>query len=249
MLIPAILFLAPILSGSFVFLFRNSTENNIKLLLAFSGSYLFSIAVLHLIPEIYTSSSGMGIGIFVLLGFFIQILLEFFSGGIEHGHIHTDGSDHDDDNDHGAEDLPNEGHLKLELPILISLCIHAFVEGMPLANEALLSGNTKTLLLGIVLHKIPIAFVLMSLLLFRNTKTPKAIGILVLFALAAPAGYAVSLGTDTFHSHPHEVTAVVVGIMLHVSTTILFESSSNHRFNLYKIIIIIFGASLAFLNI
>ncbi|PCH91162.1 MAG: hypothetical protein COB85_09455 [Bacteroidetes bacterium] len=231
-LIPIILFLAPVLSGSLVFLFKNNTENNIKLLLAFSGSYLFSISVLHLIPEIYSSSVGTSIGIFVLIGFFIQVLLEFFSGGIEHGHIHTHG----------------DSHTKVALPILISLCIHAFMEGMPLANETLMSGNTLTLLLGIVLHKMPIAFVLMSLLLFRKTKTPLAIGILILFALAAPAGYAISSSSTSIHSHPHEITAIVVGILLHVSTTILFESSSNHRFNFYKIIIIIFGASLAFIN-
>lgn len=248
MVIPVILFTAPILCGLLVFLFKNNTENGIKLLLAFSGSYLFSISVLHLIPEIYGSTTGMTIGVYVLAGFFIQVLLEFFSGGIEHGHIHTHGSHNDNEHHHNADELPNNGQLRLELPILISLCIHAFVEGMPLANQVLESGNTKTLLLGIVLHKMPIAFVLMSLLLYRGIKTSTAIMVLIFFALAAPMGYAVSFGTTIIHSHPHEVMAIVVGIMLHVSTTILFESSSNHRFNFYKIIIIIFGASLAFLN-
>jgi len=251
MVIPVILFLAPILSGSLVFLLKSSTENSIKLLLAFSGSYLFSISVLHLIPEIYSSSTGMTIGVYVLVGFFIQILLEFFSGGIEHGHIHTHGTHNDSDHNHGVTDthVSNVGQINLALPILISLCIHAFVEGMPLANQALESGNTKTLLLGIVLHKMPIAFVLMSLLLYRGIKTPSAIAVLIFFALAAPMGYAVSMETTVIHSHPHEVMAVVVGIMLHVSTTILFESSANHRFNFYKIIIIIFGAAMAFLNL
>jgi hypothetical protein len=39
-----------------------------------------------------------------------------------------------------------------------------------------------------------------------------------------------------------------VGIFLHISTTILFESSENHRFNLIKFLVIILGAGLAFMG-
>lgn len=45
-----------------------------------------------------------------------------------------------------------------------------------------------------------------------------------------------------------KIMAVVIGIFLHVSTTILFESDHDHRFNLKKLIIVILGASLAFLH-
>jgi len=40
---------------------------------------------------------------------------------------------------------------------------------------------------------------------------------------------------------------VVIGIFLHISTTILFESTENHRFNSIKFIVILLGAGLAFL--
>jgi hypothetical protein len=39
--------------------------------------------------------------------------------------------------------------------------------------------------------------------------------------------------------------AVVIGIFLHISTTILFESSENHRFNLQKFVVIILGTLMA----
>src|SRR3954470_4770857 len=82
-----LLFSSILFSGCSVFLFKGINARVLKLLLAFSGAYLFALTVLHLIPEIYRSGEKT-IGIFIFIGFFIQIVLEFFSEGIEHGHIH-----------------------------------------------------------------------------------------------------------------------------------------------------------------
>jgi hypothetical protein len=41
------------------------------------------------------------------------------------------------------------------------------------------------------------------------------------------------------------IIGVLVGILLHVSTTILFESESGHKFNLMKFVIILAGIALA----
>ena len=38
---------------------------------------------------------------------------------------------------------------------------------------------------------------------------------------------------------------VVIGIFLHISTTILFESSADHRFNLRKMIAVLLGVAIA----
>ena len=226
------LFFSALLSGLSVFVFKTGNENRLKLLLAFSGSYLFAISVLHLIPEIYASGKGAEIGIYILIGFFLQVLLEFFSGGIEHGHIHT-----------------HEGKTtSFPTFILISLGIHAFFEGMPLANKEGFNEEMSTLLTGIILHKMPIAFVLMSLLVQVNITRWIAVFILAVFALMTPLGLFVGSTLGIAHFDTDIIIALVVGIFLHVSTTILFESSADHRFNLYKFIIIIFGASLAFIN-
>ena len=230
-LIYVLLFFGTLLSGLAVFLFKTKNANSIKLLLAFSGAYLFAICVLHLIPDTYSSGSA-SIGIYILLGFGLQILLEFFSGGIEHGHIH----------------VHKESKLVFPSILLLSLCIHAFVEGMPLGNISIHQGINQPLLMGIILHKIPIAFVLMSMLLQLNGKKQTAILLLMLFALMTPLGVLTSNLIGDMEQYFDKIMAIVIGIFLHISTTILFESSENHRFNLYKFITIIFGAGLAVLN-
>jgi hypothetical protein len=40
--------------------------------------------------------------------------------------------------------------------------------------------------------------------------------------------------------------AVVIGIFLHVSTSILFETEENHRYNLQKFVTVCFGILVAF---
>ncbi|MCC6838400.1 MAG: zinc/iron permease, partial [Bacteroidia bacterium] len=76
---------------------------------------------------------------------------------------------------------------------------------------------------------------------------------LVIFALVTPLGALTShlIGANMigdFSMYFDKIMAVVVGIFLHISTTILFESSENHRFNLIKFLIIILGAALAFVG-
>ena len=228
------LFLSVIISGSSV-LYIHISNKRLKLLLSFSGAFLFAISVLHLIPEIYLSGTPH-IGIFILIGFFIQILLEFFSEGIEHGHIH----------------IHSTNHAKHAFPyaMMVGLSIHSFLEGMPLANI-----NTEThrsLFNGIIMHNIPIAIALMTMLLQSNITKSKAIGLLVIFALITPLGaftsYAIGENMiGNFSIYFDRIMAVVVGIFLHISTTIHFESSENHRFNFLKFVIIIIGASVAIL--
>jgi uncharacterized membrane protein YadS len=41
------------------------------------------------------------------------------------------------------------------------------------------------------------------------------------------------------------IMGVVIGIFLHISTTILFESSVDHKFNLKKMIAVLLGVGIA----
>ena len=230
------LFLSVIASGLTFFLFRKINEQYLKLCLAFSGAYLFAISVIHLIPEVYSSHDNT-IGIYVLVGFLFQIILEFFSEGIEHGHIHV----------HQHED-----GLAFPTSIIISLCIHSFLEGMPLVAKDAHTVNTA-LYTGILLHHIPVAFALMAMLMGAESKKSVAVFLLIFFAAMAPAGALSSniLSTNIITNisvYFDKIMAVVIGIFLHISTTILFESSKDHRFNLYKMLIILLGAGLALLT-
>jgi zinc and cadmium transporter len=213
-------------------------KNAMKMLLAFSGAFLFAMSMLHLVPELYTDG-GAQIGIWILAGFLIQLLLEYVSEGIEHGHVHN----HDDHH-----------HDKSRLPIGIigGLCFHSFLEGMPLGVTTSNSGVFTPFLTGIVLHNIPVAAAFMALLLHHgNSKTIASIW-LGIFALMTPLGMVVAhfVGaqmTGDLQPYFNVVTAVVVGIFLHISTTILFETSENHRFNAIKFITILLGIIAAWL--
>lgn len=228
------LFLSVIVSGLSV-LYINISSKNLKLILSFSGAFLFAISMLHLIPEIYSSGTP-NIGVFILIGFFAQILLEFFSEGIEHGHIH----------------VHKHGNAEKAFPyaMMIGLSIHSFLEGMPLAGE---NQSHQSLLTGIILHNIPIAIALMTMLLQSHISKQNAIMWLIVFALITPLGsftsYAIGQNMiGNFSVYFDKIMAVVVGIFLHISTTILFESTENHRFNLIKFVVIVLGASLAFMG-
>jgi len=232
-----------IVSGGAVFFIHDRIKKSIKYLLAFSGAFLMAICFLHLIPEIY-NGPGVQIGLFVLLGFLIQLFLEFMSQGIEHGHVHI--------------------HHKHSFPIVvfISLCIHALLEGMPIDSAMHTHGHglpghdggNQSLLAGIVLHKIPISVALTTMALEYGSSKTKAIVYLIIFALMAPVGIWVShyFGSMLIPHFPgffNVILAIVVGMLLHISTTILFETSEGHKFNFMKLFSILTGGLAAWLTL
>lgn len=222
------LFCSAFFGGLSVFFFKSTNTNRLKLVLSFSGAYLFAITVLHLMPDVY-SSGDHNIGLFILGGFLLQILMEQFSEGIEHGHIH----------------IHDHGHYAFPIGIMISLCLHAFLEGMPLAK-----GQHTELVYGIALHHIPAAFALGSVLLHAHQSKVKTIVLLGIFALMSPIGYLLSvrIGEGTFgniEAYFDSIMGLVIGIFLHISTTILFESSVDHKFNLKKFVAVLLGVGIA----
>lgn len=226
-----LLFSSAFLGGLSVFFFKSENTNRLKLVLSFSGAYLFAITVLHLMPDVYSSGDSK-IGLFILGGFILQILMEQFSEGIEHGHIHKH----------------NHDHYVFPIGIMISLCLHAFLEGMPLAQK-----QHSQLVYGIALHHIPAAFALGSVLLHAHQPKIKTVVLLGVFALMSPIGYILSvrIGSGTFGNidmYFESIMGVVIGIFLHISTTILFESSVDHKFNLKKFIAVLLGVSIALLG-
>jgi len=222
------LFLSVAVGAIIVEIFKPTKSKNIQLLLTFSGAYLLAVSVIHLIPELFRDNTSNNIGIFILAGFLIQILLEYFSKGIEHGHFHKRNT--------------------IPFSVLISLCLHALLEGIPLGGH-LHDHAHNALLTGILLHKAPVAIVLLSLFLQSGMSKIKAYFLLMLFALMTPLGvYSGHLFTE-LSNYANEIMAIVIGIFLHISTTILFESTDGHRFSFQKILTIIIGACIAILSL
>jgi len=231
-----LLFIAALSAGLVALNVPKWNESSFKMALVFAGAYLFSITILHIFPELFADNgSAYYMGLYILLGFLLQQILEYMSSGIEHGHIHQH---------HGAE-------KNTVFTLMIGLFLHAFLEGTLLSKEPELSGHhhgSETLLIGIIIHKIPEAFALTAVLLTRMKKRTVFI-LLVIFALASPLGM---LSTDLLYHGDiidertiNILFGLVAGGFIHISTTIIFESSPQHKFQLKKLLIIIFAALLA----
>lgn len=226
-----LLFLIPLLTGVTVVYFKPLMGSKVKLLLSFSAAFLLAICFTHLLPEVFHEQEH--IGYYILTGFFIQILLEYLSAGIEHGHTHHVNS------------------ISFPYLVFLSLCLHSFIEGFALAgyfDTGAGSGeDPHALLAGVLLHKIPIALVFTTLLIEKRLPLSGIITALVIFALTAPLSILSVIyftAQSEWISTP-QLTAVSIGIFLHISTVILFESSKDHQFNLGKFIAIILGVLMA----
>src|SRR5687768_1078297 len=185
-----VLFITPLLAGLLIFLVPRGKNTNYRMLLVFAGSYLFAITVIHILPELYQQSRGLElIGLFGLIGFFLQQLLEYFTSGVEHGHLHTNEHAH-------AHGHPHDHHhaAASALVLLSALCIHAFLDGGMLAESPDNTPvyDTNAILLGIALHRAPAAFALMTVLAVQLHSRKKAIPYLIGFSLAAPIGLLIS---------------------------------------------------------
>lgn len=223
-----LLFLLTLTSGILAFLFQRKDGSSVKFFLSFSGAFLLSTCFVHLLPEIFDNKE-VNVAPYILGGFFLQILIEFFSKGVEHGHVHEDGRE-------------------TAFPALVfaGLCIHSFIEGLPLAGVGDNQSFVAPLFWGIVLHNIPISFILLTLFKARSIKPGLIVASLVFFSSLAPlAGLAGQ--TIMAHTRPELLIvflALSTGIFLHISTVILFESSRNHTFNLIKFAFIAAGGLL-----
>ena len=218
-------YLLPLLSVLFgygIALFvQPKSKKNLKLLLAFSGSFLLSLTVMHLLPEVYKSENKT-IGVFIMVGILFQIILEFFSKGAEHGHVH--------------------GHDKIaKMPwlLFVSLCLHAFLEGFPV-------GHHHDLAIGIAIHHLPIAVILTTFFMHAELNRKALFLFMFAFAIMTPLGTYFSEKVTYLNQYYNELTAAVIGILFHISSTIIFESSEGHKFNVAKVSMILFGMFLAY---
>lgn len=221
-----IILILAVLFGAAIVLFTKPTKAFTQLLLAFSGAYLLSITILHLLPEVFANHNHKA-GIFILLGIIIQSILEYFSKGLEHGHVHI------------HKEIKTVPWL-----LFISLSFHAFFEGIPLADS-----TSYSLLWAIVIHKIPIAIVLTAFLMQSKLKKRVVLTLILIFAIMSPLGCILCENVSFISEHHTEITAVIVGIFLHISSIILFESSENHTFNFRKFIAIVVGFGIAYLSL
>jgi len=209
----------------------------LRLALSFSGAYILGITVLHLLPILFAGGNER-MGLWILLGFLVQLLLDQLSRGVEHGHVHA-----------LKEDQPLS---RAAVPIMLGLCVHAFIEGMPLSGYEAHShqqheAGWNHLLIGVILHKAPAAFALS--LLFHHAGVPNRwVWVnLALFAAMSPLGAWLGEMLAFPPSVVRALLGIVTGSFFHIATTILFEleGTSHHQVHLARLIAILLGLAIA----
>ena len=244
-------FLAVVIGYGIGYLMKTENKRNIKLLLAFSGAFLLSLTVMHLLPEIYEFANTNTaliphdhshadhdhhhdhehghdhaafklIGLYIMLGIVFQMILEFFSKGAEHGHVHG-----------------HESMRHIPWSLFISLCLHALFEGMPVAMH-------QDMAWGIAIHHLPIAVILTLFLRSAKLNAVQIAFFMLVFAGMTPLGTFIADQASWVQDYYTEITAIVVGILFHIASTIIFEASENHKFNLAKVSAIVLGILLAY---
>ncbi len=222
----------------------------LELTTVFGGAFLFATCFLQLVPHLFLPHIHEGEavpihdtdgfiallkpGIWVLVGFLIQLLLETLTKGIEHGHNHASCCEHGHTN-----------HVHPVSGLIIGLSLHSFLEGMPLTfgHDEIHWG----LLYGIFLHNIPISLVLITLFINNQYSTSKSMGLLSIFAIMTPLGSLVNRYLLVNIEHIEQpIMGVVIGILLHVSVSILFDHDNN-KYTKWKFLLIILSFVLAYM--
>ena len=210
------------------FILKN--KQNSKLLLTFSGAYFLAMTVLEILPQVYGQHTGEHshhtIGLFVLGGVIIQYILETISKGVEHGHVHLH---------HNENNFP--------FGIFGGLFLHSLIEGIPVANA-----DSHDFMWAIFIHNIPVSMILYGALTKFTSSTIRKFLFMFLFAIAAPVGFLLGKYTS-IANYTLEISAIVSGIFLHISTVILFEANEGHKFNLKKFGVIVVGFLLAYATV
>ncbi|MBC6994010.1 ZIP family metal transporter [Neolewinella lacunae] len=240
----ALLFTCVLFGGGLAQVMRGRTESAhwrryLPLLLSFSGAYLLGIAAMEMMPTVFRNPQ-YHTGVWLLAGFFIQLLLEGLSQGIEHGHVHAH----------------EHGNFRFALTVMVGLGLHAFLEGMPLGTapepgESLAAHtamDAEHLLVGIILHKIPAAFALGLLLRYSGFSKAFTWVCLLVFASLSPLGAVFGEAISIDPVWRNRVLALVVGSFLHISTTILFEADGRkeHGITVRKFVVVIAGMLVAY---
>src|SRR5688500_15703248 len=180
--------MAPILITGVIAFNVQIKQAPLRLILAFSAAYLFAISIIHMLPEAFGQQDVKQIGLFIVIRLCLQLIIDTFSTGIEHGHIHL--------NSHECD-------KQLPAGIIIGFMLHSFLEGLPIydLNSPQNGFINYQLILGLAIHNLPITIAFVALLKEHHTRKWM---LLVLFALMTPVGFLASYLLQSFGLNNYE---------------------------------------------
>jgi zinc transporter ZupT len=238
-LISVLLFLPAFAVGVLV-LKRPMGKRSLGFMLAFSGSFLLSITITHLLPEVFHGHQHW-LGAVVLAGFFVQILFDVFSGGVDHGHHEMAHGHHHHNHHHGHS---HGGPVSLSLwGVLPAVYLHGLVEGVPLFY---IQRVDHPIVLAIAFHSIPVIAVFANVLKNRGLRFSIRLFLLGIFAAMPVLGMALGgiLSADNQSVWRLVFPALAAGVFLNMATTILLESGHEHQYKWRRLLFIFAGLAL-----
>lgn len=186
-------------------------KNYFLYLKTFSGSFLLAFAILKLYPQ-------AEIPLLIIGGYFLQVLVEFLSRGIEHGHLH-------------------KLHTFPIVPVLLGISIHSFLEAMPI--NFLIKNVYIAYIVGIILHKIPISIVL-AVFTLASKVNKFYYFFLIGIIYAMPFFLGAIVGQSGLISFTY-IAGICAGMLIQIGTSIITEHIIEHTFSLGKLLSILGG--------
>lgn len=228
-----LLFFGVMLSGASILVIKDINKKYLKLITIFGGAFLLAVCFINIIPEVFHSSDlhhhhneesygfVFPIGASILIGFLLQLFLEQISKGLEHGHLHSNG-----------ENTSRSSSIML----LVGISIHALLEGFPIISDG---GVNTPMVTGIIIHNIPISIILVGSFISSGSGKGFSLLMLAIFGSMAIIGSQLNQVLSILHPYQNIIIGIVVGILLHVATTTLFDSEESHKYNLTRFLIIL----------
>jgi zinc transporter ZupT len=218
----------PILVGAFYSYLHSVNKQYAKPVSIFTAALLLCITVINFLPEVFEHVANKSYaGIVILLGLLVQLGLERFSNGLEHGHVH------------------NAGRIKFYVSYT-ALLLHSFVEGSPL----LISATGNSLLVGLIVHNIPVTIILMQLIKNLHYSTAINLGLISLLGLSTVGGALLAQYITQYTQllfDVHYVLAFVCGLFLHIGTSLLFEFNRGKEQLFLKLLLVALALGLCLL--
>lgn len=230
------LFLGPMIGGVVGIYWGEKNSSYMPIIKGFVGAFLLSVVLVGILPHLYHENES-SIAIFIIVGFFLESLLELIFGGKGHSH---ENHHHDD---HAVNAFP--------LGLFIALSLHSFLEGMSVIPSLLNSKDAMVgFVFGISFHELLAAFSLAVLLKTSSVKLKWVVLILVSYALMSPLGSFTGNFLKDFDYLQMEVIpkllAVAVGTILHVAMDVLSAPLHSKSRQIIKFIAIGLGIAAGF---
>jgi hypothetical protein len=133
--------------------------------------------------------------------------------------------------------------------------LHDHAEHVHVGADLVWANLDTQLLLGIAMHHIPVAVVIMGLMQALGVTRGRRWLALTAFGLMPALGMGIfewilHSGNAAIQEHlPLVSQGILIGFLLHISTTMLFESGDGHRFNAAKLGVTLTGLLLAVLTL